>query len=173
MADKQYSDSKERCKTKMNKWRKREWYTLGKNVLITRRAQNRKKGKDREKRKRWQKAVPLPGDCWRAPRRGQRGLMSQAGGHLLGTTTTIQPHTDTQSHDQTINIKTDQTFPQPYKHKQQVHTTHTPRVQPGNVRGYERQRNKKEQEREAVSSCWIYSSGHSTQNSEDLQIMQI
>lgn len=71
-------------------------------------------------------------------------------------------HTDTQSHDQTINIMTDQTFTQPYKRKQQVQTTHTPRVQPGNARGYERQRNEKKQEREAVSSCWMYSSGHST-----------
>lgn len=171
MANNQYSTniiahpySKERCERKVNKRRKRNWNRLEKKSIWSldkHRTEKEKRKRQREKRKRWQKAVPLPGDCWRAPRRGQRGLMSQAGGHLLSTTTTIQPHTDTQSHDQTINMKTDQTFKQPYKHKQQVHTTHTPRVQPGNARGYERQRNEKEQEKEAVSSCWIYSSGHS------------
>ncbi len=132
MAENQYSTniiahpySKERCERKKEEeliqTREKSVWSLDKH-----RTEKEKRKRQREKRKRWQKTVPLPGDCWRAPRRGQRGLMSQAGGHLLSTTTTIQPHTDTQSHDQTINMKTDQTFKQPYKHKQQVHTTQTP-----------------------------------------------
>lgn len=64
-------------------------------------------------------------------------------------------------HAPPISIKTAQTFPQPSKHKQTA-GPYRQSVQPGNARGYERHRNEKEQEREAISSCWKYSSQQST-----------
>ncbi len=183
MADNQYSTniiahpySKERCERKVNKRRKRNWNRLEKKASdhSTSTELKKKKGKDRGRKGRGgRKTVPLPGDCWRAPRRGQRGLMSQAGGHLLSTTTTI-------NHTRTRRVTTKQSTWRQTRHSNSHTNTSSrsiphrpPRVQPGNARGYERQRNEKEQEREAVSSCWTYSSGDSTYKSEDLQIMQI
>src|SRR4029434_4895806 len=40
----------------------------------------------------------LPGECWRAPGGGQGGLVCQAGGQLLRTTTPTDTHMTTRHH---------------------------------------------------------------------------
>lgn len=172
MAENQYSTniiahpySKERCERKVNKRRKRNWYRLEKKASdhLTSTELKKKKGKDRGRKGRGGRKQYLFLAIAGVPQgEGSEVSWVKQGG-------TCSARLQRFNHTRTRRVTTKQSTWRQTRHSNSHTNTSSrsiphrpPRVQPGNARGYERQRNEKEQEREAVSSCWTYSSGDST-----------